>query len=118
MKKVFEPVTKTMKDVSGKLTKTMMITSKDSNKALENLNNKLLGIMKDRGITASYLLFPSSKITNSEYSTQFNLVKNCNSNRVIDLLTSNSTPITLPDNWLTFCDTGRKFELKGDLLKS
>ena len=38
MKKVFEPVTKTIKDVSEDVTKTMMITSKENNLALENLN--------------------------------------------------------------------------------
>ena len=50
MKKVFEPVTKTIKDVSEDVTKTMMITSKENNQALENLNNKLREIMNDRGI--------------------------------------------------------------------
>ena len=32
--------------------------------------------------------------------------------------THNSIPITLHDNLLTFRDTGREFELKGDLLKT
>ena len=36
MKKVVEPVTKTIKDVSGDVTKTMMITSKENKLALEN----------------------------------------------------------------------------------
>ena len=49
MKKVFQPVTKTIKDVSEDVTKTM-ITSKENNLAVENLNNKLLGIMNDGGI--------------------------------------------------------------------
>ena len=41
MKKVFELVTKTTKDVSEDVTKTMMITSKENNLALENLNKKI-----------------------------------------------------------------------------
>ena len=54
MKKIFEPVTKTIKDVSEDVTKTMMITSKENNQTLENLNNNLLEIMNDRGILANY----------------------------------------------------------------
>ena len=64
----------------------MVITSKESNLALENLNNKLLEIMIDRGVLASYLLSPLPKIANLEKSTHFNLVKDHNSNKVIDLL--------------------------------
>ena len=60
---------------------------------------------------------PLFKITNTENSTQFKLVKGSSSNRVDDLLIHNSIPITLHDNLLTFRDTGKVFELKGDLLK-
>ena len=94
-----------------------MITSKEHYLALENLNNKLLETMNDRGILASYLLSRLSKITNPENSTQFKLVKDHNSNRVNDLLIHNSIPITLYNNMLTFRDTGREFELEGDLLE-
>ena len=41
MKKVFEPATKSIKDVSEKVTKTMTEKSIRNNKVLENLNNKL-----------------------------------------------------------------------------
>ena len=57
-----------------------------NNQALENLNNKLLEIMNDRGILASNLLSPLSKITNPENTTQFKLVKGHNSKRVNDFL--------------------------------
>ena len=50
MKKVLEPLTDTIKNTSEDLTKNMMLTSKENNKALENLHNKLLEIMNDRGI--------------------------------------------------------------------
>ena len=73
--------------------------------------------MNDRGIIASYLLSPLAKIINPANSTQFKLVKDCNSNRVNDLLIHNSIPITLHDNLLTFRDSDKQFELKGDLLK-
>ena len=117
MKKVFEPVTDTIKNTSEFLTKTVTEPSKENNKALENLNNKLLEIFSDRGIKASYLMSPLSKITNPENTTQFKVVKDSNSNRVNDLLIHNSIPITLHDNLLTFRDTSKVFELKGDLLK-
>ena len=117
MKKVFEPVTKSLENTSESLTKAITESSKENNLALENLNNKLLEIMNDRGILASYLMSPLSKITNPENSTQFKLVKDPNSNRVNDLLLKNKIPITLYNNMITFRDTGKEFELKGDLLK-
>ena len=113
MKKVFEPLTDTLKKTSENITKTITESSITNNKAIENLNNKLLEIMNDRGILASYLMSPLSKITNPENTTQFKLVKDSSSNRVNDLL----IPITLYNNFLTFRDTDKVIELKGDLLK-
>ena len=117
MKKVFEPVTKSLENTSENLTKAITESSKENNLALESLNNKLLEIMNDRGILACYLMSPLSKITNPENNTQFKLVKDPNSNRVNDLLLKNKIPITLYNNMITFRDTGKEFELKGDLLK-
>ena len=117
MKKVFEPVTQFIKDVSEEVTKTMTENPNKNNKAVENLNNKLLEIKTDRGIRASYLLCPLSKIPNPEDSTQFKLSEDSISNRLKDLLINNTIPITLHDNLLTFRDSGKEFELKGDLLK-
>ena len=84
---------------------------------MENLNNKLLEIMNDRGIIASYLVSPLSKITNPEDTTQFKLVNVSNSNRVKDLKRNKTIPSTLHDNLLTFRDTNKISELKGDILK-
>ena len=61
MKKVFEPVTKSFKDVSEEVTKPMTENSIKNNQALENLNNKLLEILNDKGILESYLMSPLSK---------------------------------------------------------
>ena len=47
-----------------------------NNQALENLKNKLLEVMKDRDIIATYLLSPLSKITLPENITHIKLVKN------------------------------------------
>ena len=117
MKKVFEPVTKSLNNTSENLAKAIAESSKDINLALENLNNKLLEIMNDRGILATYLMSPLSKITNPENTTQFKLEKDPSSNRVNDLKIHNSIPITLHNNLLTFRDSGKVFELKGELLK-
>ena len=73
--------------------------------------------MNDRGILATYLMSPLSRITNPENTTQFKLVKDHNSNRVNDLLINNTIPISLYGNILTFRDTGKIFELKSDLLE-
>ena len=60
MKKVFEPVTKSLENTSQDITKTITDSSIKNNQALENLDNKLLEIMNDRGILASYLMSPLS----------------------------------------------------------
>ena len=117
MKKVFEPVTKSLENTSEKLTNAITDSSIKNNLAIENINNNLLEIMNDRGILATYLMSPLSKITNPENSSQFKLIKDSSSNRVNDFLIKNTIPITLYGNILTFRDTGKNFELKGDLLK-
>ena len=117
MKKVFEPVTKSIENTSQNITKNIAETSLKNNLAIENINDKLLEIMNDRGILATYLMSPLSRIINPENTTQFKLVKDHNSNRVNDLLINNTIPITLYGNILTFRDTGKKFELKRDLLE-
>ena len=60
---------------------------------------------------------PLSKITNPENSRQFKLVKDHNSNRINDSLIKNTIPKTLYGNKVTFRDTGKDFELTGDLSK-
>ena len=66
MKKVFEPVTKSLENTSENLTKAITESSITNNKAIENINNNLLEIMNDRGILATYLMSPLSRITNPE----------------------------------------------------
>ena len=73
--------------------------------------------MNDRGIKASHLMIPLSSITIPDITSQFKLSKVPNSIRVNDLLLHNTIPITLYYNLLTFPDTGKEFELQGDLLK-
>ena len=117
MKKIFESVTKSLENTSQDIRKIITEASNKNNQTTENLNNKLLKIMIDRGIIASYLLSPLAKINNPENSTQFKLVKDSSSNRVNDLLIHNTMPLTLHENLLTFRDSGKVFELKGDFLE-
>ena len=73
--------------------------------------------MNDKAMIAPYLMSPSSRITNPENNSQFKLVKHSSSKRVNDLFKKNTIPISLHDILLTFCDTGKVFEIKGELLE-
>ena len=108
LKKVFERVTDTIKNTSESLTKYITEISIKNNKAIENLNDKFLEILNDRGVMAFYVMSPLSKITNPEITTQFILVKDSNSNNVNDLLIHK----TLYNNLLDFRDTGKKNQNK------
>ena len=55
MKKVFEPLTKSLENTSDNITKTITENSINNNKAIENLNEKILELMNDKGMIAPYL---------------------------------------------------------------
>ena len=73
----------------------MTASSKENNKPLANLNDKLLKLLNERCLIASYLLSPLFKVTNPEHTSQFKLVKAPRSNRVndFDQLNNTSYPI-------------------------
>ena len=48
MKKLFEPITKSLENTSENLTKAITETSIKNNLAIENINNNLLEIMNDK----------------------------------------------------------------------
>ena len=105
MKKLFEPLTDTIKVISRDTTKTMTETFCRNNGALKTLNDKLLEKLNVMGIKAPYLLSPLSKLTNIEKTNQFTLVKGPTSTRVNDLLIKKTTPVTLYNILLAFSDT-------------
>ena len=70
-KNVFEPITDTIENASEDITKTMMLPSKENNKALEDLNTKFSEVMNDRDTLATWLISPLSKITNPENTSHF-----------------------------------------------
>ena len=55
MTKVFEPLTDTLKKTSDNITKTNTENSNNNTKAIENLNEKILELMNDKGMIAPYL---------------------------------------------------------------
>ena len=57
------------------MTKAITEPSNRTNEVLENLNTKLLEIMKDRGLLATYLMSLLSEKTNPENTSQFTQVK-------------------------------------------
>ena len=79
-KKVIEPVTDIVKDVSEGLTKTKTETAKGNNKTPANLDRKFLEILNDRGIMTAFLRSILAKITNTELISQFTPVGDPQSN--------------------------------------
>ena len=55
MKKLYELLTDTIKNVSENITKTLTENSINNNKAIENLNEKVLELMNEKGLIAPYL---------------------------------------------------------------
>ena len=55
MAKVFEPLTDTLKKTSNNIAKTITENSIVNNEAIENLNEKILELMNDKGMIAPYL---------------------------------------------------------------
>ena len=114
MKKVFEPVTKSIKDVSKCVTETLTESCFKKNKALAKINDKLSKILSGRSVIATFLLSPLSKITIREHTSQFQLLKVPNPKRVNHVLINKTVPPTLYDILLIFRDKDKKFERQGD----
>ena len=55
LKKVFEPGTKSLEKTSENITKSSTETSIINNKAIENLNEKILELMDEKCLIAPYL---------------------------------------------------------------
>ena len=55
MKKVFEPVTDTIRNTSEKINKHFYGNFSYNSKAIENLNEKVSEIMNDKGMIAPFL---------------------------------------------------------------
>ena len=113
MNKVYEPLTDTIKNVSENITKTLTENSVNNNKAIENLNEKVLESMNDKGLIDSSLI----ETIKSDNKGQFRLSNDPNSTKPNDFLFNEKVPLTIFSNMLIFRDTKKTFKLEGDLYK-
>ena len=113
MKKVYEPLTNTIKNVSENISKTLTESSIDNNKAIENLNEKVLESMNDKALVDSSLL----EVLKTDNKGQLRLIKDPNSIKTNDFSINENVPVTIFNNMLNFRDTNKIFKLEGDLLE-
>ena len=117
MKKVFEPMADTIKDVSENITKTITETSNKNTKAISDLNEKVLELMDEKGLIAPYLTSSLVEVFKKDNKSQFRLRKDPNSTKMNDFLIHGTIPVTIFSNMITFRDSNKSFRLEGDLLK-
>ena len=117
MEEVFEPLTDTLKKTSENITKTITENSINNNKAIENLNEKILELMNDKGLIAPYLTTFLVEVFKKDNKSQFRLRKDPTSTKMNDFLIHGSIPVTIFSNMITFRDSNKTFRLEGDLLK-
>ena len=118
MKKVFEPVTKSLENTSENITKTLTENSINNNKTTENLNEKILELMNNNGLIAPYLASSLVNLFKPENKSQLRLKKDLNSTKMNDFLINEGMPVTLVSNMLIFRDSNKSFKLEGDLLET
>ena len=116
-KKLFKPMTDAIKNTSEILTKTLTENSINNNKAIENLNEKILELMNEQGLIASYLTTPLVEVFKKDNKSQFRLRKDPNSIKLNNFLIHGNIPVTIFSNMITFRDSNKTFRLEGDLLK-
>ena len=117
MEEVFEPLTDTLKKTSENITKSITENSINNNKAIENLNEKVLELMNDKGLIAPYLASPLVEVFKFDNKSQFRLRKDPDSSKMNDFLIHGKITVTIFSNMITFRDSNKTFKLEGDLLK-
>ena len=117
MTKVFEPLTNTLKKTSDNITKTITENSINNNKAIENLNEKILELMIDKGMIAPYLTTSLVEVFKKDNKSQFRFRKHPNSTKMNNFLIHGNMPVTIFSNMITFRVSNKTFRLEGDLLK-
>ena len=115
--KFFKPMTDELKNTSEKITRTLTENSINNNKAIENLNEKILELMDEKGMIASYLTSSLAEVFKKDNKSQFRLRKDPDSTKLNDFLIHGKIPVTIFSNMITFRDTDKSFKLEGDLLK-
>ena len=114
MKKVNEPLTDTIEDVSETITRTSI----KSTKAVSDLNEKVLELMDEKGLIAPYLASSLVNLFKPEKRSHFRLKKDLNSPKMNDFSINGGIPVSLYSNMITFRDSNKSFKLDGDLLET
>ena len=117
MTKVFEPLTDTLKKTSENITKTITESPINNNKAISDLNEKILELMNNKGMIAPYLASSLVEVFESDNKSQFRLRKDPVSTKMNDFLIHGKIPVTIFSNMILFRDSNKTFKLEGDLLK-
>ena len=71
IKEVLEPMTNAIKKTSENITKSITEASINNNKAIENLNEKILELMNDNGMIAPYLTTSLVEVLRKDNKSQF-----------------------------------------------
>ena len=110
-------MTDEIKNTSEKITKTLTENSINNYKAIENLNEKILELMNDKGMIAPFLASSLVEVFKYDNKSQFRLRKDPASTKMNDFLIHGKIPVTIFSNMITFRDSNKTFKLEGDLLK-
>ena len=111
-------MTDEIKNTSEKITRTLTEISINNNKSIENLNEKILELMNDKGMIAPYVASSLVNLFKPENKGQFRLKKDLNSTKMNDFKINKGIPVTLVSNILIFRDSYKSFKLEGDLLEA
>ena len=118
MKKVFEPITKSLENTSKIISKTITEISFKNNQAIENLNEKIFELMNDKGLIAPYLASFLVEAFKTDNKSQFRLRKDHSSTKMKDFLINGGIPVTVVSNMIIFRDSNKSFKLDGDILET
>ena len=118
MKKLYEPLTDTIKDVSENKTKTISETSIKNTKAISDLNEKVLELRDEKGLIAPYLASSLVNRFKPENRSQFSFKKDLISPKMNDFSIIGGIPVSLYSNMITFTESNKPFKLDGDLLET
>ena len=102
-------MTDALKKTSENITKTITESSINNNKAIENLNEKVLELMNNEGMIAPYLASSLVNLFKPENKNKFRFKKDLNSTKMNDFLINEGIPVTIFSIMLTFRDSNKAF---------
>ena len=115
--KELKPMTDAIKDTSDNITKTVTESSINNLKAMENLNERILELVNDKGLIAPYLASSLVNLFKPENKSQFRR-KDLKSTKMNNFLINDGIPVSLFSIMIIFRDKNKSFKLDGDLLET